>query len=137
MEQATRFRDSFFKAYPGIAGWHRRIKNAKPTEERTLAGRKSIFTKNTGVSGLYNTPVQGTAADIVKAALGTLMRRTRGTSIKTIAAVHDEILLESDENEANMAAALLKDVMERAGNEILASVPCVAEVNIADSWAGK
>ena len=39
LEQATRFRDSFFKAYPGIAGWHRRIKNAKPTEERTLTGR--------------------------------------------------------------------------------------------------
>ena len=137
LEQAARFRDSFFRAYPGIADWHRRIKNSKPTEERTLVGRKSVFSQNTGVSGLYNTPVQGTAADIVKSALGTLVRRKKGTNIKIIAAVHDEILLEADEKETDMAALLLKDVMENAGNEMLTAVPCVAEVNIAENWAGK
>ena len=137
LEQATQFRDSFFKAYPGIADWHRRIKNAKPTEERTLTGRKFTFGENSGVTGLYNTPVQGTAADILKAALGTLVRRTKGTTIRAVAVVHDEILLETDESEVNSAAETLRDSMESAGNKVLADVPCVAEVKIADTWAGK
>ena len=86
---------------------------------------------------MYNTPVQGTAADILKAALGNLIQQTKGTGIKIIAVVHDEILLEADINEANLAAELLKSAMERAGNEILLSVPCVADVKVADNWAEK
>ncbi len=137
MEQAVKFRESFFRAYPGIAEWHRSIKNRKPTEERTISGRKFTFGVNSGVSGLYNTPVQGTAADIVKAALGSLARRVTSTSMHIIAAVHDEILMEADVSEAALAAEILKKTMELAGNEILSTVPCVAEVKIADSWAGK
>jgi len=137
LEEATRFRDSFFLAYPGIAGWHRRIRNTKPTEERTISGRKFVFRENSGVSGLYNTPVQGTAADIAKAALGILARRVTDTNIRIIAAVHDEILLEADDHEATLAAAMLKDAMEHAGNKILTAVPCVAEVKVSDTWAGK
>ena len=51
--------------------------------------------------------------------------------------MHDEILLEADENDANLAAELLKTVMESAGNEIMKSVPCVANAKAADSWAEK
>jgi DNA polymerase I-like protein with 3'-5' exonuclease and polymerase domains len=65
-----------------------------------------------------------------------LVERIKGTNIKTIAAVHDEILLEADEHEAFQAAEILKDVMETAGNAILTDVPCVAEVMAAGSWAG-
>ena len=137
LEQAALFRNSFFKAYPGIAGWHKHIKDTKPTEERSLSGRKFIFDKDSGFSGLYNTPVQGTAADIAKVALGMLVKRVKGTSIKAVAAVHDEILLEADAEEAQQAAVMLKEVMEEAGNSILKTVPCVAEVEIANSWAGK
>ena len=135
--QAAKFRDSFFKAYPDITSWHQRIKDGKPTEERSLIGRRFIFSQNTGLAGLYNTPVQGTAADILKSALGTLVQQTKGTSIKAIAVVHDEILLEADENDADLAAELLKTVMESAGNEIMKSVPCVADAKAADSWAEK
>jgi len=137
LDEATQFRDSFFKAYPGIADWHRRIKNSKPTEGRSLTGRKFTFGENSGVAFLYNTPVQGTAADIAKAALGTLVRRTKGTSIRAIAVVHDEILLEADENETALAAEILKNAMESAGNRVLKEVPCVADVKITDTWAGK
>ena len=86
---------------------------------------------------MYNTPVQGTAADIVKSALGNIIQHTKNTSIRTIAVVHDEILLEADEIESEMAATMLKNVMESSGNSILTAVPCVAESTIADSWAGK
>ena len=136
LEQAASFRDSF-RAYPGIAQWHRRIKTDKPGEERTLLGRKFLFGENSGAAGRYNTPVQGTAADIAKSALGMLAQDIKGTSINIIAAVHDEILLEADESEAATAADMLKNAMEQAGNGILSDVPCVADVAIADTWAGK
>lgn len=78
LADAERFRASFFKAYPGIAHWHQRVREGRPqsgqvAEGRTLTGRKFLFTENAGLAGLYNTPVQGTAADIAKAALGLLM----------------------------------------------------------------
>jgi DNA polymerase-1 len=137
LEQATKFRNNFSKAYTGIAEWHRRVRNEKPTEGRTLTGRKFTFGENAGLSGLYNTPVQGTAADIMKAALGELAHRTKGTVTKIIAAVHDEIMLEADEGDAETAAVMLKAVMEQTGNSVLKDVPCVAEVEISDTWAGK
>lgn len=137
MQQAEQFLNSFFNAYPGISRWHQQIRESKPTEERTLSGRKFTFHQSSGLSGLYNTPVQGTAADIVKAAVGILVERIKGTNIKIIAIVHDEIILEVDEYAANNASVLLKDVMELAGSRILTSIPCVAEVKIADDWAEK
>ena len=65
------------------------------------------------------------------------MRRKKGTGIKCIAVIHDEILLEADADEAGMAASLLKNAMEYAGSKILAAVPCLADAKAASSWAEK
>lgn len=137
LSQAEEFRNRFFKAYPGIESWHRSVQRAKPTEERSLSGRKFVFGENAGVSGLYNTPVQGTAADITKAALGLLAKKLDGTGIKIIAVVHDEILLEVDADDTEFAASLLQETMELAGNQILRGIPCVAEAIVADDWSEK
>ena len=136
LEQAETFRKRFFSAYTGIARWHSELKKTPPTESRTMAGRKFTFSSNAGLSGLCNTPVQGTAADIVKKALGLLVPRLKGTGTNIIGVVHDEILLETPEDNAAYVASLLKSVMEEAGNSILKNVPCQADVTIADNWAG-
>ena len=136
LAQAEAFRDGFFRAYPGIADWHRRVKAANENEGRTLSGRKFSFGGGSGLAGRYNTPVQGTAADIAKAALGAFFRRAKGTGARIIAAVHDEIIVEAGAGEAEAAAALLKDAMEASGRAVLADVPCVAEVSAAANWAG-
>ena len=135
LEQAEEFRRSFFTAYTGIAQWHKTLKKSPPTEGRTMTGRKFVFSSNAGLSALCNTPVQGTAADIVKKALGLLVRQLKNTNTYLIGVVHDEILLEAPEHNANDMAVLLKDVMEEAGNSILKNIPCQADVNIADNWA--
>ena len=135
--QAEKFRENFFRAYPGIAEWHRGVRNTKAAEGRTLTGRKFLFGDNSGMAGRYNTPVQGTAADIMKAALGTLARQIAGTGVSVIAAVHDEIILEADECDAEAAAVMLKEIMESSGNALLKDVPCAADASIADTWAGK
>ena len=51
--------------------------------------------------------------------------------------VHDEILLEVPAEDGANAARCLKAVMERAGADILPSVPCVADAKTAHSWAAK
>jgi len=135
IEQAEEFRNRYFKAYTGIARWHSSLKKSPPTESRTLAGRKLMFADHTGLAVLSNTPVQGTAADIVKKALGLLVTRLKGTDIRIIGIIHDEILLEASESDAFDAAKILKSTMEDAGNSILTHVPCQADVSIASNWS--
>lgn len=89
------------------------------------------------MSELANTPVQGTAADILKKALGLLYHETKEKDWKLVGIVHDEILLEVPREDGEEAALCLKTVMERAGADILPSVPCVADAKTADSWAAK
>lgn len=137
LEDAKRFRDSFFRAYAGISWWHHDLKVGVFTEGRTLTGRKFLFNSRSGVAILANTPVQGTAADILKRALGLLFLKITGRDWKIVAIVHDEILMEVPEAEAEEAAVVLKTAMEQAGKDILSSVPCVAEAKTADSWAAK
>lgn len=137
LEEAERFRNAFFQSYHGINWWHHDLMESHPLEGRTLTGRKFLFSPNTGLADLANTPVQGTAADILKTALGLLISRIQGSDIKIVAVVHDEILLEVPEAEAENTAVLLKNVMEKAAAMILTDIPCTADAKIADSWAGK
>jgi len=89
------------------------------------------------ITALYKTPVQGTAADITKKALGQLSRRLADTGAKIIGTVHDEIILEVPEGMANDAAAILKETMIQAGKAYLGKVPVEVEVTIGETWAEK
>jgi len=136
-EEAELFRKRFFKAYSGVSRWQNEIKKTLPEEERTLAGRIFKFRKSSGLSGRYNAPIQGTAADILKNALGELYLSLLGSNTYIVAVVHDEIVLECDECIAAETAVLLTRIMERAGMRYLRDVPVIAEASIANSWAGK
>ncbi len=135
--EAEVFKKRFFTAYRGVEAWHRELQRKKPFSSRTLAGRKHTYGKNSGMSGRYNTPIQGSAADILKNALGMLYVALKGTDTFIVAVIHDEVVLECDKTEAGETARLLKDIMEKAGLKYMKDVPVVAEVSIADNWAGK
>lgn len=137
LDEAERFRARFFDAYRGIAAWQRALRDRPPKEGRTLSGRRLVYPADAPLSLLCNLPVQGTAADIVKLALGRLSRELAGSPVRLVAAVHDEILLEAPEAQGESVAALLKDVMEDAERRLLATVPALAEVAVARSWADK
>lgn len=138
LKEAELFRSRFFSAYKGIARWHEKMKKATDVREsRTLSGRRILYREQPGITALLNTPVQGTAADIVKRALGMLVPVTKRLKGSIIATVHDEILLEVPEAAAETAARELKSIMEAAGAYYLKKVPVVAETTIADSWADK
>jgi DNA polymerase-1 len=137
LEQATEFRERFFKSYTGISRWHQSIKAHLPKEGRTLTGRKFVYYEKAGLPGYYNTPVQGTAADIVKKALGLLVERLAGTDTYIVGIVHDEILLECSAEKAEAVAELLRGTMEEAANSILPRVPTKVDVVVSGSWAEK
>ena len=137
LDEAELFKKRFFQGYRGLEAWHWKLKQEKSSSSRTLAGRKHIYGKDSGISGRYNTPVQGTAADILKNALGMLYQALKGTGTFIVAVVHDEIVLECDEKTAEATALILTRTMEKAGRRYLKDLPVIAEAAVADSWAGK
>ena len=136
-EEAELFKQRFFSAYRGVDAWHKDIQRNKPSVSRTLAGRKHIYSRDSGMSGRYNTPVQGSAADILKNALGMLYTVLKDTNTFIVAVIHDEIVLECDDTKAEETAMLLRKTMEEAGSRYMKDVPVVAEACVADSWAEK
>ncbi|MBQ4323048.1 MAG: DNA polymerase I [Clostridia bacterium] len=80
-----------------------------------------------------NAPIQGTAADLIKYAMVKIDRRLKEEGMKTrlILQIHDELILEAPDNEAERAAKMLVEEMESAAK---LKVPLTVESNIAKNW---
>src|SRR6267142_2007172 len=81
-----------------------------------------------------NTPIQGTSADILKRALHLLKGELRGTSARIVNIIHDEIVVETDADEAEAIAIKVERIMCAAGEEYLKTVPVKVETEIAEEW---
>jgi DNA polymerase-1 len=134
VDEATSYRSAFFEAYPGLKRWHRSQPDGE-VETRTLTGRRRLgvnrFTEK------LNTPVQGTGADGLKLALALLWER-RGDcpAAVPVLAVHDEIVVEADRDQAEAAAAWLKTAMLDAMAPLIDPVPVEVEVKVSHTWGG-
>ncbi len=159
LEDAEKVRDTFFSAYPGVASFHLWQKTSKRypknhffhNAERgfyssplvcssTLAGRKRVWGWKDGRTlardtELYNSPSQGTGADLLKAVMAEVYS-SLPEEVKMIGSVHDELILEAPEALAQDMASLLLEIMRRVGSELLSPVPVDAEVEVLDSWGG-
>jgi DNA polymerase I-like protein with 3'-5' exonuclease and polymerase domains len=135
-EEARTFQQRFFAAYAGVAQWQAQIRAALPlTESRTLSGRRRLWAESPRLAALYNTPVQGGAADLIKRALMVLPQALQGTGAVIVGTIHDEILVEAPDACAPAVASILKRTMEQAGQTYLARVPALADVRRGSSWA--
>jgi DNA polymerase I-like protein with 3'-5' exonuclease and polymerase domains len=135
--EAGRYRDAFFKTYPGLAAWHRRVRSRREAETRTLAGRRRLLQDQTPDTQRLNTPVQGTGADGLKLALALLWeRRDQAPGAVPVLAVHDEIVVEADADKADAAAGWLKRAMLDGMAPLADPVPVEVEVSIAPTWGG-
>jgi len=140
---------AYFDNFPGIKSYMERIKNEAREDGfvETMLGRRihinGIKGNNPAMRGFaerqaINAPIQGSAADIIKRAMVRLPAALSAAGVKAdmLLQVHDELIFEAPEAEADKAVAIITDVMERAGDPILKlAVPLVAEAGIADSWA--
>jgi DNA polymerase I-like protein with 3'-5' exonuclease and polymerase domains len=82
-----------------------------------------------------NAPIQGTSADILKRALRLLNDELRNTSANIVNIIHDEIVVEVDDGEAEDVAKTVERAMCAAGEEYLQTVPVKVEYLIACEWA--
>lgn len=134
----------YFATYRGLDAWLREAgrKAVQDRISRTASGRMYRFRfdendrSQVGAAQRNgkNFPIQGTSADILKRALYLLHQKIKGTSAKLVNIVHDEIIVESDSEEAEMTMRNLKDAMLEAGAEYLKKVPVKVDVKISDEW---
>jgi DNA polymerase-1 len=135
-EEAGRYGQAFFRNYPGLAAWHRRVGRSGKhmVETRTLAGRRRLGVERW--TEKLNTPVQGTGADGLKLALALLWeRRGEVPGASPVLVVHDEIVVECDTDQAEAVAAWLRQAM-RDGMPWLDPVPVEVQVKTAPTWGG-
>jgi DNA polymerase-1 len=136
-QEATRYRSAFFKTYPGLAAWHRRVgwSGKDAIETRTLAGRRRLDVK--AFTEKLNTPVQGSCSDSLKLALALLWeRRDQVPGAFPVLAVHGEIVVEANADQADAVAAWLKTAMVEAMAPLVDPVPIEVEVKVAWTWGG-
>ena len=137
-EQAAAYIKVYFEQYPGIKEYMRRTIDFCKANGfvETLFGRKlhirGINDRNHAVRqfserAAINAPLQGTAADIIKKAMVELDRQ----GLPMILQVHDELLFEVPEAEAESAAKKVKAVME---NVVMLPVPLLVESGFGDNW---
>ena len=141
---AKRYIDSYYAEFPRVKGYLDGVVAA--AKERgyteTLFGRRRYIpelsapqfpTRQFGERAARNSPLQGTAADIIKIAMIAVHRRLleEGLDARLILQVHDELILEAHKKDADRAAAILREEMEGAAS---LSVPLTVDVTVGDTW---
>ncbi len=94
---------------------------------------KNYSVRSFGERAALNTPIQGTAADIIKLAMIEVSKRLKegGYKSKLILQVHDELIIDAAPDETEAVSSLLKDCME---NTYKLDVPLTAQVSVGDNW---
>lgn len=143
--EAKRFIDNYFERLPGVAAFIEAMKEQARQQGyvTTILGRRRVipgirdrnknrreFAERTAV----NTPVQGSAADIIKVAMVRLDRAIRDENLgaNLILQVHDELILEVDQAEAERVATRARAIMEGA---VELSVPLRVDLGVGKTWA--
>lgn len=143
-KQAKQYIDQYLEKYNGIQNFMTEIveKAKEQGYVETLFHRKrylpelkssNYMVRQFGARAAMNTPIQGTAADIMKIAMINLKKAIKeaGIDASIILQVHDELILEAKREDKEKAKELLKQSMEGA---ISLSVPLEVEVSEASNW---
>lgn len=145
VKEAERMIVSYFVLYPKVREYIQRVVNEAKEKGyvRTLFGRKrdipQLMARDRNIQAegeriAINTPIQGTAADIMKLAMIEIHRemKKRGMRSKMIVQVHDELVFEVPDEEKEALVELVKDKM---ANVVKLSVPLEVDVTVGKSWS--
>ncbi|MBB3890540.1 DNA polymerase-1 [Phenylobacterium haematophilum] len=147
-DEAGAYIKTYFERFPGIRAYMDRTKQAARTQGfvTTIFGRKvhipAVNSKSQaerafGDRAAINAPIQGAAADVMRRAMIRMPGALKQARLETrmLLQVHDELVFEAPEAEADAAIDVIKKVMERAAEPALAlSVPLVVEARAAANW---
>ena len=144
VKEADAFLKNYLATFPKVSGYmDKTISDARACGYvSTLFGRRRSLPEltsnnhNIRASGermARNTPIQGTAADVIKLAMVRVWRRLRDEKMESrlILTVHDELIVEAPEAEAAKAASILQEEMEGCVNY---AVPLSTEVHQGKNW---
>ena len=143
-KQAKKYIEDYLEKYCGIKEFMENI--VKDAKEKgyveTLFGRRryiqelsssNYMIRQFGERAAMNTPIQGTAADIIKIAMVRVYNELKQKKLKSklILQVHDELIIETYEDEKEEVKQILQNCME---NVIELKVPLIAEVGEGKTW---
>ncbi len=144
VHRAKQYIDSYFEKYPSIKLYMENVvEEAKEKgyvstifhRRRNLPQLKSsnFNIRSFGERMAMNTPIQGSAADIIKIAMVKIYKtlKERNLKAKLILQVHDELLIECPEDEKETVTKILRESMEDA---VKISVPLKVDISYADNW---
>jgi DNA polymerase I len=142
--EAKLYIERYFERYSGVRAFiDKTIEETRRTGSvRTLFGRMrpipDIESRNANQRGFaertaINTPLQGTAADLIKLAMIAIDRKLAGQKLRSrmVLQVHDELLFEVPQDEEDAIVPIVKDAME---NVIQLSVPIEADLSFGHNW---
>lgn len=144
-EEAARFIEVYFQRYAGVKSYFDRVLDEARAAGSvgTLLGRRRFLPDLNSANRAarlqaeriaQNTPIQGTAADILKLAMVALRAPViEGASM--VLTVHDELLFEVPVGKEQEAGARAKEVMEEVGRRLNLLVPLRADVGHGRTWA--
>ncbi len=143
-KEASKFIDSYFDAYPGIKDYmEKTIKEAKEKGYvKTMFNRKrnipelnnpAYMIRQMGERIALNTPVQGTAADIIKLAMVEVYKKLKENNLKTkmIIQVHDELVFDVYTGELEKIKEIIPDIMD---NIYKLKVPLKVSASYGKNW---
>jgi len=142
-KEAATFIENYFAQYPKVKIWiEATIEKAKEIGfVRTMLNRRRYIPEINGSDVqsrkgaeriAMNTPVQGTAADIIKVAMIRVDEALQGTDANLLVQVHDELLIEAPNDTADEIAKTIEGIMASA---IELDVPLDVDVGVGNNWA--
>ena len=146
--QAKEYIDSYFRQYPGIKNYMENTKEyaRKFGFVKTLFGRKcfishindkNLIRRAYAERQAINAPLQGAAADIIKRAMRKIYWSIKNLNFKSsmILQVHDELVLESPEEEVEKIVPVIKEIMISAPKPLYSmQIPLEVDVGIGSNW---
>ena len=143
-KEAAQYIEQYFRTYPGIKAFlDRAVAQAKEKGYvTTLFGRRrpvpelsssNFMQRSFGERVAMNSPIQGTAADIMKIAMIGVERRLKegGMRSRLVLQVHDELLVEAHESEVEQVKEIVRDEMEHAAS---LEVPLEIDMHTGRNW---
>ena len=143
-DEAAGYIDDYFMHYKGVKGFIDKTINevVEKGYVTTLFGRRrhvpemsseSEQVRRFGERIAINTPIQGTAADMIKVAMINIFRKLKDGNFNTkmLLQIHDELIFEAPENEIELIKEMIRKEMEMVGS---LSVPVKVDIQIGRNW---
>ena len=152
-KEAQEYIDGYFRTYPGVKEYlDGSVAFAKEHGyARTYFGRRrpipelrssNFMQRSFGERAAMNSPIQGTAADVMKIAMNSVNMKLSGLDrdgnvcgkcykSRIVLQVHDELLIEVDPDELHEVKELVRECMESA---LKTRVPLSCDINVGDNW---